>query len=44
MLQGFPEDFKQVVSKSQLKKQLGNSISVNVLEAIFKEYFTRSNK
>ena len=36
MLQGFPLDFKQVVSNKQLKKQLGNSMSVNVLCEIFK--------
>lgn len=34
-LQGFPKTFVQVVSDRQLKKQLGNSMSVNVLEAIF---------
>lgn len=38
-LQGFPEDFKVVVSSHQILKQIGNSISVNVLEAIFREYF-----
>lgn len=36
-LQGFPSTFKQVVSDSQLKKQLGNTISVNVLQEIFKQ-------
>jgi DNA (cytosine-5)-methyltransferase 1 len=35
-LQGFPDDFKQVVSNSQMKKQFGNSMSVNVLCNIFK--------
>jgi len=34
-LQGFPTDFKQVVSDTQLKKQIGNSISVCILEKIF---------
>lgn len=34
MLQGFPTNFIQVVSDRQLKKQLGNSMSVNVLVAI----------
>lgn len=38
-LQGFPSNFKQVVSDRQLKKQIGNSMSVNVIEAIFKELF-----
>jgi len=36
-LQAFPIDFKQVVSNCQMKKQIGNSMSVNVLEAIFNE-------
>lgn len=36
-LQGFPEDFKQVVSKSQMEKQIGNSMSVNVLVKILEE-------
>lgn len=35
-LQGFPEDFKQVVSNTQMSRQIGNSMSVNVLEEIFK--------
>ena len=35
-LQGFPDDFKQVVSNCQMKKQFGNSMSVNVLCNIFK--------
>lgn len=34
-LQGFPVNFKQVVSKSQLIKQIGNSMSINVLECLF---------
>ena len=34
-LQGFPKDFKQVVSKTQMNKQIGNSMSVNVLKSIF---------
>lgn len=38
-LQGFPKDFKQVVSRTQMIKQIGNSMSVNVLEAIFTECF-----
>ena len=36
-LQDFPEDFKFVVSNSQLYKQAGNSISANVMEMIFKQ-------
>jgi DNA (cytosine-5)-methyltransferase 1 len=35
-LQGFPKDFKQVVSNTQMKRQIGNSMSVNVVEAILK--------
>ncbi len=33
-LQCFPIEFKNVVSKTQLHKQIGNSISVNVLKEI----------
>lgn len=36
MLQGFPKNFKQVVSTTQFTKQIGNSMSVNVLKEIFK--------
>ena len=35
-LQGFPADFKQVVSDRQLKKQVGNSMSVSVLRHLLK--------
>lgn len=35
-LQGFPSNFKQVVSRTQMVKQIGNAMSVNVLEAILK--------
>ena len=35
-LQNFPKSFKQVVSNTQMKKQIGNSMSVCVLLAIFK--------
>jgi len=38
-LQGFPEDFKIVVSDRQMYKQVGNSISVNVLCFILMEIF-----
>lgn len=37
-LQGFRK-FKQVVSDNQMKKQIGNSMSVNVLECLFNEVF-----
>jgi len=36
-LQGFNIDFKVVVSNYQLKKQIGNSMSVNVLSAILNQ-------
>jgi DNA (cytosine-5)-methyltransferase 1 len=36
-LQDFPDDFKIVVSDSRAYKQAGNSMSVNVLEMIFKQ-------
>jgi len=36
-LQDFPNDFKFVVSNSQLYKQAGNSISVNMMEMIFNQ-------
>ncbi len=36
-LQGFPSSFKVVVSSRQIKRQIGNSMSVNVLVEIFKE-------
>ena len=34
-LMGFDDDFKIVVSDTQMYRQAGNSIVVNVLEAIF---------
>jgi DNA (cytosine-5)-methyltransferase 1 len=39
VLQGFPPTFNQVVSNTQLKKQIGNSMSVNVLEALLEALF-----
>lgn len=38
-LQGFPTSFIQVVSDTQMRKQIGNSMSVCVLENIFKNLF-----
>lgn len=35
-LQGFPKNFKQVVSTTQMTKQIGNSMSVNVLKELFR--------
>lgn len=36
-LQGFPEDFKIVVSYSQVKHQCGNSVAIPVIKAVAKE-------
>lgn len=36
-LQGFPDEYKLVLSDAQLYKQLGNSVTVSVIEAIAKE-------
>ena len=36
-VQGFPEDFKIPVNKYQAYKQFGNSVSVPVVELIFKK-------
>ena len=36
-LQGFPDDYKLVLSDTHLYKQFGNSVTVNVIEAIAKE-------
>jgi len=38
-LQGFPKSFKQVVSDVHWRKQAGNTMSVNVLKALFREIF-----
>lgn len=39
-LQGFPDTYIQSVSDSQLKKQIGNAMSVNVVQAILGELLT----
>src|SRR5699024_599043 len=36
-LQGFPEDFKIVVSDTQIRKQTGNSVAIPVIRAVAKE-------
>ena len=36
-LQGFSKSFKQVVSNTQMKKQIGNSMSVNVIKCLIIE-------
>jgi len=41
-LQGFPSTFKIVVSPRQIKKQLGNTMSVNVIIALFTSMFRAS--
>lgn len=44
-VQGYPEQFKIPVSKSQAYKQFGNSVAVPVVEAIFKQIlYTLENK
>jgi site-specific DNA-cytosine methylase len=43
LLQGFPINFKQVVSNHQMFKQTGNSMSVNVLKVLFKKIFIITN-
>lgn len=45
-LQGFPEDFIIPVSNSQAYKQFGNSVCINVIEAVAKEmvnYLEKNN-
>ena len=39
LLQGFNKNFTQVISNTQMYKQAGNSMSVNVLKALFKQVF-----
>lgn len=43
-LQGFPEDFKIVVSYSQVKHQCGNSVAVPVIKAVAKEMIKAINE
>ena len=38
-LQGFPSDWKQVVSDTQAYKQFGNAVTVNVIYAVAQEVF-----
>jgi DNA (cytosine-5)-methyltransferase 1 len=42
-LQGFPDSFERVVSDSQLYKQAGNSMTVNLMAAIIKEVLENEN-
>ena len=45
-LQGFPDSFKIVVSDTQIRKQVGNSVTVPVIEAVAKQMLKslRENK
>ena len=43
-LQGFPENFKIVVSDTQTYKQAGNAMSVNVVKMIFEQIKLAKNK
>ena len=43
-LQGFPESFKIVVSDTQVYKQAGNAMSVNVVKMIFEQIKLAKNK
>ncbi len=43
-LQGFPDDFKIVVSDTQAYKQFGNSVAVPVIEALAFNIFQEINK
>ena len=43
-LQGFPDDYKFTVSDNQAYKQLGNSVSVPVIQAIAKNMIESYNK
>ena len=42
-LQGFPINFTQSISKTQMFKQIGNSMSVNVLKVLFQKIFLITN-
>lgn len=42
-LQGFPDDFKIVCNYTQTRKQLGNSVTVTVIEAIAKQMLEAMN-
>jgi DNA (cytosine-5)-methyltransferase 1 len=43
-LQGFSTAFKQVVSNTQMKRQIGNSMSVNILKFIIRNLLESSQK
>lgn len=37
-LQGFPDNFKIIVNDSQIRKQAGNAIPVNMIEAVLEDF------
>ena len=39
-LQGFPEDFKIVVSDAQTRKQAGNALPVTMLAAVIEQFLS----
>lgn len=43
LLQGFPSNFNQDISNTQMFKQIGNSMSVNVLKALFQKIYQITN-
>jgi DNA (cytosine-5)-methyltransferase 1 len=43
-LQGFPDNFKIVVPYTQIRRQVGNSVSIPVIEAIAKEMLNAIKK
>jgi DNA (cytosine-5)-methyltransferase 1 len=43
-LQGFPENFPQVVSDAAIRKQCGNSVPVPVIEAVARQLTTALNR
>jgi DNA (cytosine-5)-methyltransferase 1 len=43
LLQGFPKDFKMVVSDTQIKKLAGNSVSIPIIRAVAKEMMKAIN-
>jgi hypothetical protein len=37
-LQGFPDTFKIAVTESQIRKQAGNAVPVNIIRAVFESF------
>lgn len=42
-MQGFPDDFRIVVRDSEFRKQIGNTMSVNVLQTLFESLLSRAH-